>query len=63
MERGEFITTNTHLNDECLVWYLLIRKIREDEFKGMYQHLSTVIAQGSNGLALHWRILPGNTVP
>ena len=59
LERGEVIAIDTHLNEEGPIWYPLVR----NEFLGMYRHLSTVIARGSRGLALHLRTLPGTPWP
>ena len=61
MERGEVIATDPHLNEEGPFWYLMVRPPPDYEFVRMCWHLSTVIARGSHGLALHWPILPGTS--
>ena len=63
LECGDVIATDTHLNEEGPGRVPAGQKPPDYEFVGMYRHLSPVIARGSRGLALHWRILPGTPCP
>ncbi len=58
LECADVIATNTHLFEECPGRVPAGQKPPDYEFVGIYRHLSPVIARGSRGLALHWRILP-----
>ena len=62
LERGEVIATDTHLNEEGPVWYLLVRNPLTTNLWNVPAPFP-VIARGSRGLALHWRILPGTPCP